>query len=196
MNTEELLRDFLKVIDEIYGVYLDATAGFHANKVNMEKSQEDSINNLNLTIEHLDNCGMLYGIGDPNLPTSYILHQTTQSDYKKRNTKGGINYITLGHLCVTQLYQYWDDYYRGKIALSLGCEQKEDLLSDIFGDIRYLRISITHHRAIALSSVEKCKILTWFKEGDTIILDEKQIEQIILHVKTELDRMYNDYVLV
>ena len=98
----------------------------------------------------------------------------------------------IAHLCVTQIYQYWEDYYRGLFAQSLDVS-KNDLALDIFGDLRLFRHSILHHRAIALPEIERCKILRWFKDGEEIILTEEQIQTIIYNVKTELNSITERY---
>mgnify|MGYP001497793409 CR=1 FL=1 len=70
---------------------------------------------------------------------------------------------------------------------------KNELMLNIFGDLRYFRQSIIHHRAISLPEMEKCKILKWFNEGDEIILTEEQIQTVIFNVKTELNSITEKY---
>ena len=55
--------------------------------------------------------------------------------------------------------------------------------SNIFGDLRYLRNSIIHHRGIALREVEKCKIFSWYKQNDEIFIDGDQMEEIVSTIK-------------
>jgi len=192
MEQKNALFEFNKIIDSIYGVYLDSSTGFVHNKAFMERTQRDAIKKNNLTQEYLDNCAWIYGVGDPNKQTSYPLNKCTQKEFKERNSVGGINSKTLGNLCIVQLYQYWEDYYRSKISKLLFCE-KNDLKSDLFNDLKLFRRSIIHHRAIALNEVSKCKKFKWFKEGDEIKFNDKQIEEIIRRIKMELDA-YNNLI--
>ena len=118
-------------------------------------------------------------------PSSDIVHSCTQGEYRKRNAKDGRNHIWMGQLALVQMYGFWDDCYRQKIAEASGRE-KNDLKSDIMGDLRWLRQSIVHHRGIALNEVEKCKILNWFREGDTLSFTPEQFEILVRRIKTDL----------
>ncbi|MBV9988400.1 MAG: hypothetical protein JO301_12035 [Chitinophagaceae bacterium] len=192
MSLEVTIKEFAEVVDEIYGVYLDATKGFVDNKTQMENIQHDSIAKLNVTLDHLDNAPMVYGKGPPGQPGTYILHECTQKKYKERNDKNGKNFILLANLCVMELYQYWEDHYRIKISEKIGIERNE-LKADIFGDIRLFRNSIVHHQGTALPEIEKCKILSWFKRNDKIIILPDLFEEIIYQVKIEIDSLLKEY---
>ena len=74
----DLLLEFMEKIDDIYGVYLDSTHGFYLNKLQEEESQKKSSEMLKVSIKYLDSCMRLYGIGNPNEPSSIILHECTQ----------------------------------------------------------------------------------------------------------------------
>ena len=106
---------------------------------------------------------------------------------RERTAEDGQNYIKIGNLCLAQIYQLWEDKYRNRIATDLGID-RNDLKSDIFGDIRLIRISIMHHHGIALKEIEKTKIFQWFKEGDQIYLNQEIfqdfIDRTIAEIKT------------
>ncbi|HEY9295501.1 MAG TPA: hypothetical protein VIQ31_03850, partial [Phormidium sp.] len=76
------------------------------------------------------------------------------------------------------IYSYWEDYYRNKIAELLS-KKKNDLKEPIMGDLRLVRNSIIHHRAIALPEIEDCTLLRWYKERDKIFISKEQFEEII-----------------
>jgi len=128
----------------------------------------------------------IFGKGDPNLPNSIELYRCTQGEYKERNSEKGINSRSVGNMCVIAIYQYWEDYFRQKIANLLNRTNKNELASDIMGDLKILRRSIIHHRGIALKEVENCKLLRWFKEGDDIFIDKDMMKDIIFQVKSYL----------
>jgi hypothetical protein len=86
------------------------------------------------------------------------------------------------------IYQYWEDQFRPKIANELGINKK-DLIEPIMGDLRRLRRSIIHHGGIALKDIEKCEILTWFKEGDVIFIDELKFKEIIKNIKLMIQNL-------
>ena len=80
------------------------------------------------------------------------------------------------------IYQYWEDYYRPKIAQENGV-LKENIKWDIIGDLRFFRESIIHHKGIAVPKIRNCKILKWFKEGEIININNIQFEEIIRNIK-------------
>ena len=179
----EAIKEFNKVLDDIYGIYLDSTRGFHLLREEIIKGQQIISEKTGMSIVDIDQAKQYYGVGDPNKPDSYILHECTQSQLKKRNEKSGDNYAIIANMCIVLIYQYWEDHYRKNIAEELGYTNKNDLKSDIMGDLRLLRISIVHNKVIAKESVENCKLLQWFKKGDIIYVNEKMFEKIVFYIK-------------
>jgi len=185
MTLEETLQEYLNVVDGIYGLYLDAIKGFISNKKLMEKIQSETSISHNLTITELDNKPVRFQEKKTADPESYILHECTQKMFKNRNEVNSTNFIILGNLCVSHIYSYWEDYYREKIATHNG-NKKDGIVSDLFGDLRNFRISIIHNRSIAISKVEKNKVLKWFNRGEKIRLTQLDVEKIIALVKEEI----------
>lgn len=189
MTLAETLQEFLSVVDGIFGVYLDSTHGFMLNREEIKRSQDESVINKDLPIAELDNKPLTYNVGFSKEPGSYSLHECTQKEFKARNQRNGINFIIQANLCVTQIYSYWEDYYREKVAEHLNKNHKNEIKSDIFGDLRILRISILHKQSIAISEIVDCKVIKWFKHDDKIEIDELQFEIIIDLVKEEINRL-------
>lgn len=171
--------EFLQTIDDIYGVYIDSTHGFDTVRNNFIKTQKL----LKIPDEELKEKNIYYGRGNPNHKNSYPLHHCTQEEFKRRNEINGKNYIIIANLCLVQIYQYWENHYRKQIADEMN---QKNLNSDIMGDLKYFRESIIHHRGIALESIEKCKILKWYKVNDRICIDKEKFEQIIWLIKNWL----------
>ncbi len=184
-----IVAQYLGVVDAIYGVYLDGTRAFHLLRKEIDTNQRHTISTVpGTTIEQLDAASMIYGVGDPNTPEAYPLHVCTQREYKERNEGHGRNYRTIGNLCLVQIYQYWEDEYRQKVADELRVA-KNQVAAHVMGDLRFLRMSIVHHRGIALADVEKCRLLKWFHEGDEIFVTKDQFEQLIFHLKKYCDTL-------
>ena len=187
----ESVNEFEKVVDYIYGVYLDSTTGFDKLREWFEKNQKDLLASLKRTqpelasIDYFDSVNMIYGKGDPNTPEAVELHRCTQKEYKDRNSKNGSNFQFLGNMALVSLYQYWEDFHRGQVATELGIK-KDDLKAPIMGDLRLIRISIIHHAGIGLKDIETCELLKWYKEGDLIFIDKTKFEDVIYHVKNML----------
>ena len=185
-------KEFINILDNIYGVYLDSSRGFYLLREESIKTQQFTSKQVGMSIADLDNSISYYGVGDPNKLDSYVLHECTQGQLKKRNEKDGDNYSIIANLCIVLIYQYWEDHYRGQIAKELELPRKNNLKSNIMGDLRLLRTSIVHHKAIAKGEVENCILLQWFKKGDTIYVNSKMFESIIFHIKEYIRQMDSD----
>jgi hypothetical protein len=96
-------------------------------------------------------------------------------------------------MCLISIYQYWEDYYRNKIAELLE-KKKNDLKEPIMGDLRLLRISIIHHKAIALPEIENCTLLRWYQEGDEIFINEEQFREIIKHIHAYIKKLKTEQI--
>lgn len=188
------VNEFEKVVDYIYGVYLDATTGFDKLREWFERNQNDTLATLKkshpelASIDYLDSVTMIYGKGDPNIPEAVELHRCSQKEYKERNSEKGVNFQFLGNMALVSLYQYWEDYHRSQVAAELSIK-KNDLKAPVMGDLRLIRISIIHHAGIALKDVEKCEVLKWYKEDDEIFIDKSKFEDVIFHVKEMLTNL-------
>lgn len=192
-----IIEEFEKTVDAIYGAYLDSVEGYSLVKSQLEYAQEDQIGinrklkeknispniHYNLSIDDFDSSCIIYSEGKKGSENYRILHYCcTQAEYKERNSPSGRNYRFIGNMSLISIYQYWDDHFRQKIADLLFKKGKNDIKSPIMGDLRFFRQSIIHHQGIALKNVEKCEILKWYKEGDEIFIDKVKLEEIVSHV--------------
>jgi hypothetical protein len=159
------------------------TSGLHLIRERFDQhySKEQNI----AIIEQLVKLPGVYSFGDPY---SEPIHRCTLLEYKERNTPGGLNFKTLGNMCMVLIYQYWEDHYRKKIAEFARLE-KNGIKLPIMGDLGIIRNSIIHHKGIAKDEVEKCEILKWFKAGDEISVNQEQFEELIRHIEKGLNEL-------
>jgi hypothetical protein len=181
-----LLNEYLAIVDSIHGAYLDAITGFFAlveeydaEKTRMMASHPD------IPSEAFDTASFMYGTGRPHRPTSTLVHACTQGEYRQRNEEGGQNHIVMGQLCVVQMFGFWEDCYREKIAKCCG-KNKDGLLVDVMGDLRLFRNSIVHNGGNAKKDVERCKLLRWFHQGDAMIFTPQHFEEVVSRVRRDL----------
>ena len=174
--------EFLRKVYDIYGLYFDSIHGFGLVAAKIKEFQKTFLEkNTISSIEDFDKTSFIYGRGKPGSKDSYSMHISKMGKIKERNKKSGENYKIIANLCLVLIYQYWEDYYREKIANNNGYE-KNELELDIFNDIRIIRRSIIHNSSIAIKDVKKLKYLKWFKKGDKIEIDTKQLEKIIEYI--------------
>ena len=182
------LDEFESFVTSVCGIYWMSIGGYRLLVNEMSESQKRQILQLkvkspsNANMEFVDSLPCMYCEGDPNLPGALVLYTCSQKEYKEINRENGSNWGFIGRMCVLTIYQYWEDYFRGEIAIQLGVRRGE-IISDIMGDLRLIRHSIIHHGGVALKEVENCKVINWFKEGDEISIDENKFKQIIFIIK-------------
>lgn len=182
-----ILKEFENLSMEIVGVYFDSISGFEHNIEWMNKTQKETfesikIKNPDFKIEDLDKAYFIYGDGIPEVTPLELYHNSTQKEYKIRNSKEGKNCSFIGNMCLITIYQYWEDNYRERLA-KLFSVKKDDIKSDLFGDIGIIRNSIIHNNSIASSKVNKCKLLKWFKPSDEIFINKGYIIEILRKIR-------------
>lgn len=111
-----------------------------------------------------------------------LLHRTTQGEFKRRTTSGGLDARLLGYMMVALLYGSWEDKCREKFALALGHSKKSDLQADVFGDLCKLRNAIVHNHGIATQDVESAKVLRWFRRGDSMFISHEHVDRLFDHL--------------
>jgi Trypsin-like peptidase domain len=119
---------------------------------------------------------------------NHVAHTTTIAERIGRNADCGENATFVGNMALVMIYSYWEDHYREQIATARRVT-KDDLKSDVMGDMRWLRQSIIHHRGIATNDVGNCKVLLWFAKGEEIFLSEQMFLQMISYVRAYLDEL-------
>lgn len=185
-NKTQLLQEYIDVVDSLHGCYLDAITGFLSLVDEYDAAKQKMMaQRPHIPAEAYDGAALSYGTGHLRQPQSRVVHSCTQGEYRSRNDDKGRNHLVLGQMCLVQIFGYWNDCYRAKIADACG-RNANDLKLDIFGDQRLLRNSIVHHRGIALKEVERCVILNWFCECDTIYLTPQHFEVIVSRTRSDL----------
>ena len=187
----QLLTDevaaFVEVIDNLYGVYLDACSGFGQNVQTVERAQAET--RLGLPEADLDSLPFFMGRGSPNDPSNVMQHKTTQGAFKTRNATGGHNEVLLGQMLVVMVYEHWDSRHRQRLADALGIPTK-DLKSPLFGDLRLLRIDVLHrHGIVQKDTVKKAEVIKGLVEGEVVRLSRETVEEVVRGIKAVLDHL-------
>jgi hypothetical protein len=182
MPSEDAIESFWDTVDRAYGAYLDAHMGFHLVANTLTDLQKQFAPQLNLTPEQLDKLPFTFGHGAPDDPKSQRLHEVSQGEVKDRNRQHGENSLFMGSLCLVAIYQFWEDHFRNEVAAELKVD-RGDLKHDLLGDIRLIRNTIVHHGGVAKADIAKCRLLKWFKPGDSVAIDEEKMKQIVFAIR-------------
>lgn len=168
--------DFMLHYYELLGAYLDAMGGLRLLERDVFAHQEKLLEKLrkddptNATVEFLDKAPMTHELEDPSQKSATMLHRSSMGDFKNRVSAHGSDPRRLGEMMITLLYASWEDDYREKIANALGRQNKNELTSDLFGDLGTLRHAIVHNNGKATEKVSNAKILKWFDRGAVILI--------------------------
>ncbi len=188
-KTVKELRDLLK---QFLGVLLDARHGFDSVLEKLQEKQKVDLLEIlpGTTPESMDERECFYsneptkhGSDDPSETWLFI---TTQGELKRKNSPGGSNDIFIANMCLVAVYSFWEDWYRGEIERALHL-QKNGIKAPIFGDVRWIRHSIVHHRGVAVPEIEKCEVLRWFKPGEKIEITMDQFRDLCVRINQYLD---------
>ena len=173
----DAIAEFEKILNSITGLFVDSQDAYALLQAKVESEAKGK------------NWGspIYYGDGPPGA-ANYVAHTTTIAERIGRNADCGENATFVGNMALVAIYSYWEDHYREKIADVRGIK-KEEIKSDVMGDIRQLRRSIVHNRGIATKEVEDCKVLKWFSEGEDVFLNQQMFLQMISHVRADLHEL-------
>lgn len=198
MELKDYISEFKKIVDQIYGTYLDSIKGFQMivkdtkNDEDEIKKRYDEWKDSNPQYEHVAWGGSTRGYGRLQKEGQRMhLHQVPVEEIISRNSRHGRNQISIANYCIVILYQYWEDHFRNLIATSLN-RNKNDIQIQLFGDIKFIRESIIHHRGIAKPEIRNCQILKWFKKGEPIDVTNDMFEEMIDKILDCLDEIEID----
>ncbi len=194
LDAMKIVYEFISRVNDIYALYLDSWSGLRKIREDLIKRQiktadQDPAEERKKILDSLDAAWTMYGHGPPT-DDENLDHSSTQQEFKERNADNGLNQRLMSNLCLVTIYQYWEDYYRDKIAEAFGLtgtQRKKFVTSDLMGDMRHLRISIIHHNTIAKKEVENNLVLRWFKEGDQIFIDQDKMRELVNHIRDNFE---------
>jgi hypothetical protein len=171
-------KEFLDEVNEIFGFYFDVSMACHFCLEKLRSVQAQS--GLTDASPFLVGDGPPQGSSEEQLKAS--LHDSTLGALKTRLKDGGLDIQKVGESAVVFTYHLWDEKYRGKIT---GADGKPKMNSDIMGDLRLIRNSIIHNKAVASPDVVRCKVITRFKPGEKIVLLKHDIYAIIRAIRAD-----------
>jgi len=179
--------EFIGRIDEIFGLYLDATQGFNCNLWRLNHGHEEA-KKKGIFVDTRDEAQFFFGEGDPNDPKNVLLHTTTLGEYKRRNSQQGSNQTLLGQYFVVLVFHLWDGEYRMRLANALGLPDQNALKLPICGDLRRLRNEILKHRSVITKETQtKLEVLNYIPADQPLDLSSNDIEGILSSLKKAVD---------
>jgi hypothetical protein len=121
---------------------------------------------------------LYFGEGDPNTPEARAYGAWRLSEVIKETQPGGALDARLTQQWVVALFTAWEHEFRPRLAKAHGCDPDE-LLYDIWGDLRLIRNDIVHHHGIAQAkNTGRCRALRWYQPGDVVLLRARHFAEL------------------
>lgn len=184
----EAVQELIAYAEATFGLFHDAAAGFghFSSQISSLVDQEikDGVARANAL-----SLPLIYKDGEPVSGTP--LHRSTLGEVIDRCAPHGPNESFLGNMCVVSLYTFWELESRHRISEALEIPLN-NVKSDLFGDLRWLRHAVLHKHGRASIEVENSKVLKWFKSGDKIVIDRERLKQVVTQIRSFPDGLITD----
>ena len=198
MELRNICQEFVDRVHSVHGLYIDIVEGFIRWRKEAQHEQQKLVQKLKArhgshhhNVRNPDTIEVVYSENWPKDRNFKILHRSTMGDVLRRLNADGDDYRLAANVCIVMIFQWWEDEYRARIANYLG-RPKSDIRCDIMGDLRFFRASIIHKNGVAIDEVSRCKVLTWFKPGDVILVTREQFKQLIDAIYHGMEQLYTD----
>lgn len=118
---------------------------------------------------------LFIGAGAPSDPDAEVHASWSKSDFEAALADDRWLATWLSHAWLALIAAKWEGHYRPSFSKLHGVDLN-DVRSDVMGDIRHLRNDVIHNKANASNEhTARCRIITRFKPGDSIVLEPRDI---------------------
>jgi len=188
---DDVIRDFIEIVNQQVGAYMDALAGFAGHHAHVERQ----VNRANRpTAARMDSTGtpivVWTSYEDPSKPDIVHNRIIRASDYLAANASGGTNEQQYARAIIVFLFTYWEDEIRSRLATASGVTPNE-IRADVMGDLRILRNVILHSKSI-IRSDKHANLKTMgalFAADEPLLLSYETMHRIFVLVKQDCVRL-------
>ena len=187
-KTEEanlILLEFYQNVDDVFlGYFVSLTAPQlwrpHVDKYARERRQL-WIDEMGVSPEEaerrVEEADHMFGEGEFRV-------QTTTAKLRRLLAPGEFENLQAKN-AIKLVYDSWDNTYRPQLENLVGSK----LQGDIWGDLRYLRQSITHRDSKGVDGISRAKIIKDFAPGQKIVLKH----EIMAKIQQEIENWYPEF---
>lgn len=141
-------RAFIDFVNVQVGAYMDACSGFAKNKSVVERQVHRDVRPDGTKRGTKDAPRVMMTAVEDHAQPDVLMHRIVLvSEYIAANAVGGSNEQHHARAAITFLYAYWDEEVRPELGRALGVPANE-IVSDIFGDLRLIRHAVLHNKGI------------------------------------------------
>lgn len=192
---DDIIREYIDFVNRQVGVYMDALAGFEGHNTRIERQ----VHRINRPKDsHIDSNGQRVVVWvsyeDPTQPDVIHNRIIRAPDYIAANSKGGSNEQQHSQAVLIFLFTFWEEEIRPRIAASRSVE-KQEIRSDIMGDLRILRNVILHSKGIMRSEKlkELKKLGEMFAPDQPVHVSYEGMHKIFVLIKQDCLKMLNEW---
>lgn len=188
-------RAFIDFVNVQVGAYMDACSGFAKNKSVVERQVHRDVRPDGSKRGAKDAPRvMMTAVEDPTQPDVLMHRIVLVSEYIAANAVGGSNEQHHARAAITFLYAYWDEEVRAELGRALGVPTNE-IVSDIFGDLRLIRHAVLHNKGILTDTAyQRLKLVReHFTPNGVVSLPNATMHRIFYLIKQDMaQRVIND----
>lgn len=114
-----------------------------------------------------------------------------EEEIAKNRENGNYQRIIAGNT-LTMFYNIWEDKFRLEIANRISLS-KNDITSDFFKELNYIRQSITHNSFNPISKLDKLDQLSFVGNSTILKLSSFEVQKIKELLVSEIERLKHEY---
>ena len=183
-----IIREYIDFVNRQVGVYMDALAGFEGHHVSITRQvhRENRPTNAGFN-EKGEKIVVWTAFEDPSKPDIVISNVRRAKDHIAANAKDGSNTQQHSQSVLVFIYSYWEHDIRPRLERA----KNDEVLSDLMGDLRFVRHSILHHKGIMrLEKNQEFKILgDMFPVNQPIQIPYENMHRVFVLIKQDCARM-------
>jgi hypothetical protein len=193
---DNVIREYINFVNQQVGVYMDALAGFAGHRVRVERQVHRANRPVSSKIDNEGRPIVVWAsYEDPSKPD--IIHNRIirADDYIAINAEGGTNEQQHSKAILVFLFVYWEDEIRPRLAVSRNV-RKNEIQSEVMGDLRILRNVILHAKSIMHEDNHKGlkRLQQLFDVNQPIQLSYEKMHRIFVLVKQDCAAMLFEYL--
>ena len=186
VKAREILNDLYQNIDEVFISYFISLTTPRTWRPHLEKYESDLFKALQEEEYSIPEIEERIAEKDHIFSDGEFQVQTKTKNLRKILAPGNFENVQAKN-AVKIVYDSWESLYRPMLEELLG----EKLQSDIWGDLGYLRHSITHRNSKGTDKIKNTKLIKNFIPGQEIILTPTIMEKI----RQELENWYTEFLM-
>jgi hypothetical protein len=187
MSAEIAISEYEETLDQIFSLYLDVTEGFrHIAKTTSTIYHPDHEPKSRRRSDGSTSPGhVVYALGKPEDERYTELSARSPGQIIRDNLPNARNHTLMAQMSIVMAYQYWEDYFRERIATAYGIA-KNELTIPLFGDLRFIRRSVIHYRGNAIADKNDFVHLKPVSRGEHLDFDRDDMNGIWFFLKQAL----------